>query len=137
MDEVDKFILQRLKRDSRTSFTKIAAELKLSEGAVRKRIGRLQRNGIIKRFTIEVKKEDTIRCFMLASVDTKVPNPRVAKDILEISNVERVYELAGEYDLLILFSSSSIDDINKSIDKVRDVPGVDKTNTIVSLKEWA
>ena len=136
MDEKDEYILTALRRNSRASFTKIAKGVGLSEGAVRKRVASLQKSGVIKRFTIESEKKGKIMSLMLVSVDTKVPNPSVAKGILDIPAVDRALELAGEYDLLVIFSGSSINEINQSIDKVRDIRGVEKTNTILVLKEW-
>ena len=41
MDDVDRAIVEVLQRDGRTPFTTIAAQLGLSEGAIRKRVQRL------------------------------------------------------------------------------------------------
>jgi len=54
MDEKDRKIIEILEEDARTPFTDIAKMLNVSEATVRKRIARLERGGVIRRYTIEV-----------------------------------------------------------------------------------
>jgi Lrp/AsnC family transcriptional regulator for asnA, asnC and gidA len=54
MDEKDRKIIEILEEDARTPFTEIAKMLNVSEATVRKRIARLERGGVIRRYTIEV-----------------------------------------------------------------------------------
>jgi len=136
MDEKDSEIVRLLKRDSRLSFTKMGKRLGITEGAVRKRVQALVNSGVIKRFTIDVEDAEKIRSLQLIKVHTKVPNPQVAKAINDIRHVDRIYEIAGEYDLVILLSAPNIKGINDSIDEIRTVRGVEGTNTVLILKEW-
>ena len=46
IDEIDKKIIEMLQQNARTPFTRIAEEIGLSEGAVRKRIDNLERDGV-------------------------------------------------------------------------------------------
>ena len=73
MDDVDQKILFFLKDNARVPFTKIAEEIGLSEAAVRKRVERLQQNGIIKRFTLEVDTGEKVRAAILISVQPMHP----------------------------------------------------------------
>jgi len=47
-------LIQILMKNSRTPFVKIAEMLGVSETAVRKRIRKLERDGVIRKYTIEV-----------------------------------------------------------------------------------
>ncbi len=51
MDKKDGIILERIMRNSRTPLTHIASELGVTEAAVRKRIRKLERKGIIRAYT--------------------------------------------------------------------------------------
>jgi len=51
MDEKDEKILEALLRNSRTPLTQIAASIGVSETAVRKRIKKMEEEGIIKAYT--------------------------------------------------------------------------------------
>ncbi|WP_342766534.1 AsnC family protein [Candidatus Borrarchaeum sp.] len=48
LDDIDQKIIDLLKKDSRTSFVKIADEVGLSETAIRKRIKNLQESKTIR-----------------------------------------------------------------------------------------
>jgi Lrp/AsnC family transcriptional regulator for asnA, asnC and gidA len=54
LDEIDTRILELLEEDARRSFTEIAEKLKVSESSIRKRVSALQKEGVIKKFTIKV-----------------------------------------------------------------------------------
>jgi Lrp/AsnC family transcriptional regulator for asnA, asnC and gidA len=54
MDEKDRKIIEMLSEDARTPFTEIAKTLGVSEATVRKRVDSLEREGVIRKFTIEV-----------------------------------------------------------------------------------
>lgn len=54
MDEKDFKIIKALQADARASFLGIAKKLRMSESAVRKRVKRLEREGVIERYTVVV-----------------------------------------------------------------------------------
>jgi len=136
LDDVDKRIIQILSLDSRTPFTKISKELSISEGTVRQRVTRLTTQGVIKRFTIETAKVEKIQAVTLLSAMPEASTPEIAEEVRNTLGVERVYELSGEYDLLAAISGENIESINDSIDKIRHVKGISKTNTLIVLKTW-
>lgn len=136
VDETDQKILASLKQNSRIPFTKIAEEIGLSEAAVRKRVERLQANGVIKRFTLEVEAGEGIRAVILISVQPSYPNPSVVKSVKRVKGVEQVYEVAGEVDILAVVTGESIEGVNANIDEVRKIEGVSKTNSMVILRSW-
>jgi Lrp/AsnC family transcriptional regulator for asnA, asnC and gidA len=51
-----------------------------------------------------------------------------------LKGVEIVYEITGQYDIAAIVSASSIAEINKCIDEVRRIEGVDDTNTVIILR---
>jgi len=136
MDETDSKIIGFLKRNARTSYTKIGKDLGITEGAVRKRVQNLVKSGAIKRFTVDVEDPEKVRSLLLVKVNTKIPNPEVAKDIHAVDYVERVYEISGEYDLVVHTAAPTIDTMNHCVDEIRTVNGVKGTNTVLILKEW-
>jgi DNA-binding Lrp family transcriptional regulator len=54
LDKKDEAILAILRKNARTSNVSIAGKVGLTEGAVRNRVDRLLREGIITRFTVDV-----------------------------------------------------------------------------------
>ena len=57
LDEMDKKILHALSRDARLSVEKVAEQTNLSPTPVRRRIKRMETEGIIRRYTVDVDME--------------------------------------------------------------------------------
>jgi len=128
MDEVDLEILKILKRDARTKYVKIAESVGLTEGAVRRRIKGLVKEGIIKGFTIETATEFE----GIVLVETGPTGARdVTKNISKIAT--RVFEVSGDYDIAALIQAYTMEDLNKKIDEIRKLSGVRNTNTLIKL----
>ncbi|MEM2685540.1 MAG: Lrp/AsnC family transcriptional regulator [Candidatus Bathyarchaeia archaeon] len=136
LDDIDKQILEILKKNSRVKYTALAQIVGVTEGAVRRRINRLVRDGVIKRFTIEVVlPEPSLRALVLISARTSYPLPTVSEKIRKLPNIEAVYEVSGLYDIVAIIKGASISDLNNCIDEIRKIDGVESTNTLVVLRE--
>ncbi|MEM0383679.1 MAG: Lrp/AsnC family transcriptional regulator [Candidatus Caldarchaeum sp.] len=134
VDDIDRTIINILKKDSRTNFTDIAKKLNLSEGAVRRRVKNLVDRGVIKAFTLELAREYSVMAVTFVSVSPAVPTPEVADKLVRIEGVEEVYEITGAVDIMILISVPSMNDLNKVIEDIRNVNGVSETNTSIILR---
>ncbi len=133
VDETDKKILEMLKRNARTPYTYIAKELNLSEAAIRKRINRLIRYRIIRRFTIEYSLENEIRAVVLIKVLPQHSTPDISAKIARLHGVDHVYEITGDYDILVVLRGDSITALNNIVDEIRSIRGVGDTNTMIVL----
>ena len=134
VDEIDERILRLLEENSRMSYVEIGRTVGLSEGAVRNRVQALVSGGVIKRFTIEKSSTHGVRALTMIAVDPGTPTYEVSKSVNRLAGVERIYEVTGEYDIVMVSSGSSIEAINKVIEDVRKIEGVEKTNTIIVLR---
>jgi len=136
MDEKDKQIIKILKEDSRAAYADIGNQINLSEGAVRKRIKTLTDEGIIRKFTIKVATEEGAQAITLLATNPAYPTLEVSKRIREIANVETLYEVTGEYDIVAVISGMNVTEVNECIEKIRRVEGIMKTNTMIVLRSW-
>ena len=134
VDEIDERIMDLLEEDSRMTYVEIGKMVSLSEGAVRNRIQSLTSTGVIKRFTIEKSTSHGVSAVTMLAVNPSTPTYKVSKSVSELEGVERVYEVTGEYDIMLVSSSVNIDDINQCIEDIRKINGVEKTNTIIVLR---
>lgn len=135
LDDVDRKILEILKRDARLPFLKVAEEVGISEGAVRRRVKKLMEAKVLKRFTIETFEEEA-SAIMLISVDPAIPTFKVSSELKKIDGVKKVYEVTGESDIVALLSAKTMDELNACIDKARSIEGTLKTNTLMVLRSW-
>jgi DNA-binding Lrp family transcriptional regulator len=136
MDKTDKQIIQILKTDGRAPYNDIGKQIGLSEGAIRKRIKTLTEAGVIRKFTVKIGVAEGAEAITLLATNPAYPTKEVSKHILEIPNVETLYEVTGEYDIVAVISGMSVAEVNEGIDKIRRVEGIMKTNTMIILRSW-
>jgi len=134
MDEIDQKIIKILKNDARTGYVEIANQINLSEGAVRKRIKNLTDNNTIRKFTTKINTNESAEAITLLTVNPAHPTQEVTKHIQLIPNVETIYEVTGEYDIITVISGMNVVEVNECIEKIRRVEGITKTNTMIVLR---
>ena len=134
VDKVDEKIIEILKENARATYTDIGRALNISEGTVRNRIQSLIDSGVIKRFTIEVSLDVGVRALIMVSVDPRKPTQEISDKVLKLPGVEKIYEVTGEYDVVTVVSSSTIEKLNRTIEEIRVIDGVVKTNTVIVLR---
>ncbi len=133
MDETDEAIIRLLKDNSRRSNVDIAEELDVSEGTVRNRIKKLEDNGVIKRYTIEVSEKGAFRAFVLLNSDPSIFTENIVEKLTEVDGVQHAYELAGEWDLILDITAPHANAFNQVVESVRTTPGVRSTYTLTVL----
>ncbi|MFW6117177.1 MAG: winged helix-turn-helix transcriptional regulator [Thermoproteota archaeon] len=134
MDNVDRKIIEILKKNGRATYTDIGKKVKLSEGAVRKRIKDLVASGVIRRFTVQVALTEGAKAIVLISADPSSPTSQVSDKLSEITNVETVYEVTGQYDITVIVSALNIAEVNECVENIRRVDAVANTNTMIILR---
>ena len=131
MDNTDQIILSKLRTDGRKSFIELGREVGLTEGAVRARIGKMVRNGTIKKFTVETK--DEVRAIVLIATSRSVSTTNVTEAIRKLG-VDRTYEISGNFDIICFVESNAMEDVNETVEKIRAIDGVTDTSTSLVLK---
>jgi len=134
VDEIDDKILRLLEKNARMTYVDIGKEIGLSEGAVRNRVQSLVQEGVIKRFTIEKSTQVGVRALTMIAVNPSIPTFEISQKVDELRGVERIYEVTGEYDIIMVSTGSNIEGINRVIEDIRKINGVEKTNTIIVLR---
>ncbi len=136
MDNKDKQILQILKDDGRAGYGYIGDKIGLSEGAVRKRIKILSDTGVIRKFTVKIGVAEGAEAITLLAANPSFPTQVVSERIRAIPNVETTYEVTGQYDIVVVISGMNVTEVNECIERIRNVEGIMKTNTMVVLRSW-
>ncbi len=134
VDEIDEKIIKTLTENSRKTYVQIGSAVGLSEGAVRNRVQGLVNSGTIRKFTIEVAPSIRVRSLTMISVDPSIPTYTISKKVEDLSGVENIYEVTGEYDIVCVVSQRDIEGLNQTIEDIRNLDGVVKTNTVIVLR---
>jgi Lrp/AsnC family transcriptional regulator for asnA, asnC and gidA len=138
-DEVsalDKRIIEHLQQDGRRPFTQIAAELGVSEAAVRARTNRLVERGILQvvgvtdplKLGFHLQAMIGIRCAADKLLD-------VSDAVASFPEVDYVVIAAGSYDLLIEVVCEDNEALLRFLtERLRTIDGVRDTETFVYLR---
>jgi Lrp/AsnC family transcriptional regulator of lysine biosynthesis len=130
----DKEILKLLAKNSRMSNVDIAKRVGITEGAVRSRIRKLVKTGVIRRFTIEV--SEGLGRYAVLMAKSKADTKRMMSDISSLGLHKDAYEISGEYDGCIILHGASVEEIDGKIDRIRKLKSVADTRTSISFRRW-
>jgi Lrp/AsnC family transcriptional regulator for asnA, asnC and gidA len=135
LDPVDKALIELLQHDGRLPYTKLAADVGLSEAAVRQRVQRLVESGVVQ--IVAVTDPMTLGFYRMAMVGLRIEGDvRPAADALaEIPEVDSVVVVAGSFDLMVEIVCEDDDHLLALLnDRIRTIPGVRSTETFSYLK---
>ncbi|WP_293027028.1 Lrp/AsnC family transcriptional regulator [Natronococcus sp.] len=134
MDELDRRILDTLRRDARTPYTEIADEVGTSEGTVRNRVERMMDDGVIERFTISTH-TGNVKAMIEVSVAVDVDTKAVSERMAEWKEVDFVWMVSGEQDIVLVVDAADTRGVNDLITQARDQDEVVSTQTRLILDE--
>ena len=134
MDDLDRRILNILRRDARTPYTEIADRVNTSEGTVRNRVDRLTREGVIERFTVTTR-TGNVKAMIEVSVDMNVDTGEVSEQLADWEEVDFVWQVSGEDDIVLVVDCVDTQAVNDLITKARKLNEVKGTNTRLILDE--
>ncbi|AGI48375.1 Transcriptional regulator [Thermoplasmatales archaeon BRNA1] len=134
IDNLDKRILEIMKKDSRCPYVEIAEKLGVSEGTVRSRVHKMTEDGIIRGFTIKTSSKN-VKALVEIMIDVNTDTEDIAKDLAKYEGVTEVLEITGDQDIIAIVDVESPQSLNELIEKVRKYKNVKSTMTRLILKE--
>lgn len=134
MDDLDRRILNILRRDARTPYTEIAERVGTSEGTVRNRVERLTNDGIIERFTVSTR-TGNVKAMIEVSVAVDVDTTVVCDEMAEWEEVDFAWQVSGEEDVVLVVDCADTRGVNELITQAREMEEVKRTKTRLILDE--
>lgn len=135
MDELDLKILNILIDNSKQSFRKIASRLGVSPATVLNRISRLEKGGVIKKYSAMLDYEK-LGYDISAIIDVRVSKGKlfeVESRIAHHPNVQAVFDITGSFDSMIIANFKSRHDLDKFLKKIQAYDFVERTETKLIL----
>jgi Lrp/AsnC family transcriptional regulator for asnA, asnC and gidA len=135
LDDVSKAIVEQLQQDGRRSYAAIAEVVGLSEAAVRQRVQRLLREGVMQivAVTNPLQVGFTRQAMIGIRVDGDIDV--VADKLEQMREVDYVVVTAGSFDLLVEVVCEDDDRLLDLLNKqIRSIPNVRSTESFVYLK---
>lgn len=134
IDNLDKRILEIMKKDSRCPYVEIAEKLGVSEGTVRSRVHKMTEDGIIRGFTIKTSSKN-VKALVEVRIDVNTDSEEIARKLSEYDGVTEVFEVTGDQDIIAIVDVESSQSLNEIIERVRRYDNVLSTRTRLILKE--
>lgn len=137
LDKIDHKIIQKLLEDGRASFSAIAKEIALTDVAIKKRVERLKKRGIISNISAELNlKVLGYENPIFVQIRTEMSkNKDVIKRLKELDYIVELYQILGEYNLLAKLIVPNIESAETFINKLGTFDGILDVKTQVILTE--
>lgn len=119
-------IIQILLQNSRKSFVEIAKELNVTESAVRKRIRRMEKDGIIERYSIDVNpKKLGFGMRVLLGIDT-TPQSYIStiQKLKTMDQILRIYSSSGDHMIILECWMKNDSNLNYFIKQLELIEGI-------------
>ena len=129
-DPLDRAILRVLRKDSRRTLNDIGAEVGLSSTACWTRIKRLEAEGVIKRYTIDMDRaklgyQDSVIVQVTPESHSDETLYEFGRTLAEIPEVVEAYLVSGDYDYYIRIAVRDTRDYERLLrEKLYRIPGI-------------
>ena len=135
-DAIDEHIIAELTADARIPLVSLGAKVRLSRNAVRQRIERLERTGVIQGYTIirgGSSPQERVSAVLFIDRADRMRGAEVIAQLARIPEVMKCDILAGDLDLLVRIDARSVERVQEIWETVSAMPGVSNTVTSFSL----
>ncbi|MCK6263561.1 Lrp/AsnC family transcriptional regulator [Vibrio sp. ZSDE26] len=137
LDKLDRKILSNLLSNGRESIANLSRNIGLSRTAIAERINRLEKTGIIKGYTAQIRIENEGRnasSYLLISCEKGKKND-VSNSLKELPEVRMTSVVGGSYDIIALIEAPDLHSIHHLSNEIESFSGVQSLNTTVVLHQ--
>ena len=136
-DDIDEQILEELTKNARIPLVALGERVRLSRNAVRQRIERLERDGVIDGFTVvrgsRNRDPSSVSAVLFVYRSDRMRGAAVLAALAAVPEVTRCDILSGDHDLLVRVHAGSVERVREIWEHIAALPGVENTVTSLSL----
>jgi DNA-binding Lrp family transcriptional regulator len=136
IDDVDRRIVALLRENARRSFKDIGQQVSLSAPAVKRRVDRLEREGVILGYTAVVDNHAFgwhAEAFVDLFCEGRMPGDEIKRAVEGEPGVVSAHTVAGEASALLHVMAEDTKDLELALERIRSTDGVTRTVTEVVL----
>jgi len=126
VDEVDRVIIRELSRNSRATYKEIAGVVELTDVAVMKRVKKLERIGVIKKYTVII--DPRALGYEYISFTGINARPEKLFDVVEVLKsrdyVKYLALTGGDHDILAVIWASTREELENIYREIDQIDGV-------------
>lgn len=131
----DRELLALLNENARMPVAVLAKRLGLSRTTVQARIERMERDKIIAGYGVrfsETYLSELVRAHVMITIAPKALGG-VTASLNEVSEVTTLYSVSGTFDLIAIVAAPSIAELDRLIDEIGEIAGVERTMSSIIL----
>ena len=136
MDEIDRKIVALLRENARRSFKDIGGYVHLTAPAVKRRVDRLEEEGVLLGYTAIVDPQAFgwhSEAFVDLYCEGHMPGAAVKRAVEQEPGVVSAHTVAGEASAMLHVRASDTKDLEDTLERIRSTDGITRTVTEVVL----
>lgn len=134
IDDTDRAIIERLQADGRMPYTRIAAEVGLTEGAIRQRVQRLTDQGVMQIVAVTDPMSLGVRRVAMIGARVTGDAETTATALAELDEVEYLVATTGRYDLIFEVVADDDAHLLRLLSLLRSRPDIAEAEAFVCLR---
>lgn len=139
IDNTDLRILEILRDDAKKPFTEVARRVNVSQGTVHVRMSKLEEAGIVEKTTLKLNYARLgydITAFIGIFLEKSALYDQVVTKLKEIQEITSIHYTTGNYSMFVKIHCRDTNHLKEVLhDKMQQVDGIERTETMISLEE--
>ncbi len=131
----DQLLITLLRDNARLPISELARKLGVSRTAAQARLMRLERDDIIKGYTVKLSDNYLKGCIKAMVMIKAPPGKRVSieRSLSKIPQLITLYSISGSFDITAVVIAPSVSELDQVIDQIGTLEGVEETQSSVIL----
>lgn len=128
-------LLRLLQENSRRTISDLAEQLNLSRATVQQMMQRLEHQGIIQGYTVKINphyQQSQVSAYVMISIVGKKTSD-IVRQLNKHPQLNMLCTISGQYDLIAKLTEETTEALDKSIDFIEQINGVEKTLSHIVL----
>ncbi len=138
-DNTDLRILEILMQDAKRPYTEVAKKVNVSQGTVHVRMNKMEEAGILEKTTLRInyaKLGFDITAFIGIYLEKSALYDQVLTKLKLIPEITSIHYTTGNYSMFVKIHCRDTNHLKEVLhDKMQQVEGIERTETMISLEE--
>ena len=139
VDNTDLKILEILMQDAKRPYTEVARKVNVSQGTVHVRMNKMEEAGILEKTTLRInyaKLGYDITAFIGIYLEKSALYDMVLAKLRNIPEITSIHYTTGNYSMFVKIHCRDTNHLKEVLhDKMQQVEGIERTETMISLEE--
>jgi len=139
IDNTDLKILEILTQDAKKPYTEVAKRVYVSQGTIHVRMNKMEEAGIVERTTLRLnysKLGFDITAFIGIYLEKSALYEKVLEKLKEIKEITNIHYTTGNYSMFVKIHCRDTNHLKAVLhEKMQQVEGIERTETMISLEE--